>query len=76
MDKGVSGGADSIKQWDGAYLVHRLIFMRNLGDSSTGCMPTRPSREDAYQLLSRHVANSHCKRVNRQVNQSKRKSCQ
>jgi len=57
MDKGVSGGAVSIKQWDGAHLVHRLIFNQIPGRSSTGGVPTRPSRVDMYQYQGRFVAN-------------------
>ena len=57
MDKGVSGGAVSIKQWDGAHLVHRLIFNQIAGRSSTGSLPTRPSRVGMYQYQVRFVAN-------------------
>ena len=57
MDKGVSGGAVSIKQWDGAHLVNRLISNQIPGRSSTGGVPTRPSRVDMYQYQGRFVAN-------------------
>ena len=39
MDKGVSGGAVSIKQWDGAHLVHRLISNQIPRRSTTGGVP-------------------------------------
>ncbi len=57
MDKDVSGGAVSIKQWDGAHLVNRLISNQIPGRSSTGGVPTRPSRVDMYQYRGRFVAN-------------------
>jgi len=39
MDKGVSGGAVLIKQWDGAHLVHRLISNQIPRRSTTGGVP-------------------------------------
>jgi hypothetical protein len=57
MDKGVSGGAVSIKQWDGVHLVHRLIFTQIAGRSATGGLPTRSSRVGMYQYQGRFVAN-------------------
>ena len=56
MDKGVSGGAFSIKQWDGAHPVHRLISNQIPRRFLTGGVPTRPSRVDMYQLQFRSVA--------------------
>ena len=70
MDKGVSGGAVSIKQWDGAHLVHRLIFNQIAGRSSTGGLPTRPSRVCMYQNQGRFVVNEVEKRSSPQTLQS------
>jgi hypothetical protein len=56
MDKGVRGGAVSIKQWDGAHLVHRVISNQISGRSSTGGVPTWPHRVDMYQIDNRFVA--------------------
>ncbi len=69
MDKGMSGGAVSIKQWDGAHLVHRLIFNQIPERSSTGGVPTRPSRVDMYQYQARFVANKVEKRSSPQTPQ-------
>jgi hypothetical protein len=49
MDKGVRGGAVSIKQWDGAHLVRGLMSNQIPGSSSTGGVPTRPPKIDMYQ---------------------------
>ena len=57
MDKGVRGGAVSIKQWDDAHLLHRLISNKIPGRSSTGGVPTRLSRVDMYQYQVKFVAN-------------------
>jgi hypothetical protein len=62
MDKGMSGGAVSIKQWDGAHLVHRLISNQIPERSSTGGMPTRPSRVGMYKVQRGSVANEGKKR--------------
>jgi hypothetical protein len=70
MDKGVRGGAVSIKQWDGAHLVHGLIFNQIPGRSSTGGVPTRPSRVDMYQYQGRFVANEVEKRYSPRTLQS------
>jgi hypothetical protein len=63
MDKGVRGGAVSIKQWDGAHLVHRVISNQISGRSLTGGVPTRPSRVDMYQYQGRFVANDWSRQV-------------
>jgi hypothetical protein len=57
MDKGVRGGVVSIKQWDGAHLLHTLISNRILGRSSTGGVPTRLPGVDVYHFRARCVAN-------------------
>jgi hypothetical protein len=57
MDKGVRGGAVSIKQWDGAHLVHRVISNQISGRSSTGGVTTRPPKVVMYQHQSISIAN-------------------
>ena len=56
MDKGVRGGAVSIKQWDDALLLQRLISNKIPGRSSTGGLPIRPLTVDTYHIDNRFVA--------------------
>ena len=56
-------GAVSIKHWDGAHQVHSVISNQIPGKSSTGGVPTRPSRVDMYQYQCRFVANDWSKQL-------------
>lgn len=76
MDKGVRVGAGFTKQWHGHGNTDSFVKKNDLRVVPTGGVPTRTTRQDMYQSLSRLVANGRCKRANRQGYQSKRESCQ
>ena len=56
MDKGVSGGTVSIKQWDGAFNTLSTVLKCGIRVLLTGGVLTWPYRVDMYQTNNRFVA--------------------